>query len=138
MPTYPIEWKDYRLPTGREFSVAICGYSGKICHMYLGNDVLRRSFIRQLKVEGQNCTGAEHCLALKCPLNKTTKEHVAHMLDMHEDESLDAETAKMWETESAAEGLVKFVERLNQEMEEQAEKAKETEKETTDDSCAAD
>lgn len=135
MPTYSIDWKDYSLPTGREFSVAICGYSGRICHMYLGNDVLRRSFIRQVKVDGQRCTGAEHCLALSCPLNKTEKEHIIHMLDMHEDESLDEETAKMWGTDSAADGLVKFVEMLDKEIAEKAKEEEPEKPEPADDSC---
>ena len=112
MPKYPITWTDYRLPTGREFSVAICGNTDKICHMFLGKDAIRRSFIRQVDVEGQNCSAGQHCLALDCTLNKTPKEHLMHMLDMHEDEALDEETAKLWGTESTVDSLLKFVKQV--------------------------
>ena len=120
MPTYPIEWKDYRLPKGSGFSVAICGNTGKICNMFLGDDDLRRSFINQVKVEGQNCSSGEHCLSLDCPLNKTSRENLVHMLDMPDDEVLDEETARLWGTDSMVDGLVKFVEKLNREMTEEA------------------
>ena len=116
MPKYPITWLDYSLPTGRQFAIAVCGSSGMICHMFLGNDVLRRTFIRQVNIEGQNCSGGQHCLAFDCPLNHTTKEHISHMLDMHEDETLDAETAKIWGTESVADSLVKFVEAVSKQI----------------------
>jgi len=112
MPKYPITWNDYRLPTGRQFSVAICGNTGSICHMFLGQDFIRRSFIRELHVEGQHCSAGEHCLALDCKLNKTPKEHLMHMLDMYEDEALDEETAKLWGTESTIDSLLKFVKQV--------------------------
>jgi hypothetical protein len=112
MPKYSITWMDYRLPTGRQFSVANCEKTGKLCHMYLGQDVIRRSFITQITVEGENCSAGQHCLALDCTLNKTPKEHLMHMLDMHEDESLDEETAKLWGTESTVDSLVKFVKQV--------------------------
>jgi len=127
MPKYPITWVDYSLPTGRKFSVAVCGQSGRICHMFLGDDVLRRSFIRQVNVEGQNCSGGQHCLALDCPLNKTSKEHLVHMLDMHEDEVLDEETAKLWGTDSMAEGLVKFAEKMNESVPDELKKGTQAE-----------
>jgi hypothetical protein len=123
MPKYPITWVDYRLPnTDRQFSVAVCGKSGMVCHMFLGDDVLRRSFIRQVTVEGQSCSGGQHCLAMDCPLNQTPKEHLVHMLDMHEDEALDEETAKLWGTDSMAEGLVKFAEKMNESIPEELKK----------------
>ena len=112
MSNYPLTWMDYRLPTGREFSVAICGNTGRICHMFIGNDVIRRSFIRQVDVEEQNCSASQHCLALDCELNKTPKEHLSHMLDMHEDEVLDEETAKVWGTDSMIDSLIKFVKQV--------------------------
>jgi len=122
MPSYPITWLDYSLPTGRQFAIAVCGNSGKICHMFLEKDVVRRTFIRQVSVDGQNCSGAKHCLAFDCPLNHTEKEHIVHMLDMHEDEILDEETAKLWGTESVADGLVKFVEVVSKEIPEALKK----------------
>ena len=113
MQKYPLTWSDCNLPTGQKFAVAVCGSSGMICHMYMGSDVLRRSFIKQVKIDGQNCSGAQHCLAFGCPLNNTGKEHIVHMLDMHEDEVLDEDTAKIWGTESVADSLVKFVEAVS-------------------------
>ena len=113
MPRYPVTWSDCNLPTGQKFAVAVCGSSGMICHMYLGSDAIRRSFVKQVKVDEQNCSGARYCLALNCPLNNTVKEHLAHMLDMQEDEALDAETAKIWGTDSMVDSLVKFVEAVS-------------------------
>ena len=80
--------------------------------MFIGNDVIRRSFIRQVDVEGQNCSASQHCLALDCTLNKTPKEHLMHMLDMYEDEALDEETAKLWGTESTVDSMLKFVQQV--------------------------
>jgi hypothetical protein len=80
--------------------------------MFIGKDVIRRSFIRQVDIEGQNCSAGQHCLALECELNKTPKEHLMHMLDMHEDEALDEETAKIWGTESTIDSLMKFVKQV--------------------------
>jgi len=112
MPKYSITWNDYRLPTGRQFSVAICGNTGKICHMFLGQDFIRHSFIRELHIEEQHCSASQHCLALDCKLNKTPKEHLMHMLDMYEDETLDEETAKLWGTESTLDSMLKFVKQV--------------------------
>ena len=120
MPTYPIEWKGYRLPGGSEFTVAICGNTGRICKMYLGSSDLSRSYLRQVKVQGQDCISGEYCLDLDCPFNKTSRENLVRMLDMPDDEVLDEETAKLWGTDSMVDGLVKFVERLNREMTEEA------------------
>jgi len=38
------------------------------------------------------------------------------MLDMYEDETLDAKTSELWGTESTIEGLVKFAEKMNQSL----------------------
>jgi len=112
MPKFPITWNDYRLPTGRQFSVAICGNTGKICHMFLGQDFVRRSLIRELVVDEQNCSAGEHCLALDCTLNTTPKDHLMHMLDMYEDEALDEQTAKVWGSESTLDSMLKFVKQV--------------------------
>ncbi len=116
MPKYPVTWVDYRLPTGKEFAVAVCGYSRKIRHMYLGTDIIRRQFIRHVNVEGTHCNASQHCLDLDCPLNRTPREHLLHMLDMNEDETLDAKTSELWGTESTIEGLVKFAGKMNQSL----------------------
>lgn len=51
---------------------------------------------------------------VSCPLNKTEPGHVAHMLDMWDDEPLDEETAKAFGTRTAIEYLVKFAEQMNE------------------------
>ncbi len=127
MVEYLVTWVDYELPTGKKFSVAVCGYSGKIKHMYLGTDALRRTFIRQLTVEGAQCSSAQHCLALGCPLNNTPREHLAHMLDMHDDEPLDEKTSEIWGTESTVDSLVKFAEEMNQALPKELQKETKTE-----------
>jgi len=121
MPKYKTNWLDYRLPSGQDYAVAVCGYSGRIRHMTFGNDEVRRMFVVSETIE-KECNVAKHCLALDCPLNRTEREHILHMLDMHEDETLDAETSRQWGTESALEGLLKFVEKMNAAIPEELKK----------------
>jgi len=127
MTEYPVTWLDYELPTGRKFSVAVCGYSGKIKHMYLGTDTLRPMLIKQVNIEENNCSSAQHCLDLSCPLNKTPREHLIHMLDMNDDETLDEKTSELWGTESTVESLVKFAEEMNKALPKELNKETETE-----------
>jgi hypothetical protein len=117
MPSYVTTWKDYRLPTGQEFAMAVCGYNGKVRHMTIGNDPLRRMFVREVTVEGDFCSTAQHCLALDCPLNKTEQEHLSHMLDMRQDEPVDAETAKLWGRDTAVGCLVEMARRFSKSLE---------------------
>jgi hypothetical protein len=112
MPQYPTRWVDYRMPDGQEFSVAVCGYSGKIRHMYLGNDPVRRMFVGNVQIEADNCSAAAHCLALDCALNRAEMEHLLHMLDMNEDEMMDPETAQQWGTESTLHSFLKFTRKM--------------------------
>ncbi len=112
MPKYSTKWLDYRLPTGQEFAVAVCGYTGKVRHLYIGNDPVRRAFIQHVHVENEWCQTAEHCLALDCSLNRSEQEHLLHMLDMNEDEPLDAEAAEQWGTTSALECFLKFAKKM--------------------------
>jgi hypothetical protein len=113
MPKYATKWVDYRLPTGQDFAVAVCGYTGKVRHMYIGNDPVRRAFVHNVFVDDESCHTATHCLALDCPLNRSEPEHLLHMLDMNEDEPLDAEAAKEWGTESTLESFLKFAQKMN-------------------------
>ena len=114
MPKYATKWVDYRLPTGQEFAVAICGYGGKVRHMYIGNDPVRRMFAQHVYVEGEFCQTGDHCLALDCPLNRAEREHLLHMLDMNEDEALDPEAAAQWGTNSTLDSFVMFAKKMNE------------------------
>jgi len=114
MPKYLTNWIDYRLPTGQEFSVAICGYSGKVRHMYLGHDPIRRAFAQHVYVEEEQCQTAEHCLALDCPLNRAEPEHLLHMLDMTEDEPADDETAAQWGSPSTLHCFLGFARKISE------------------------
>lgn len=127
MPKYPTTWVDYRLPTGQEFSVAVCGYAGKVRHMFLGNDALRRMMIRHVYVESESCQVSEHCLALDCPLNCTEREHLLHMLDMNVDEVVDPETASQLGTESTLDALLVFAHKMNEFVPEELKKRQEPE-----------
>ena len=121
MPEYPTKWLDYRLPTGKEFAVAVCGYSGRIRHMTLGTDPIRRKLISQVNVDGENCSAGQHCLDLECQLNKTPYEHLAHMLDMPEDEPVDTEIGELWGKESTVECFLELIRRMNRELAQNAE-----------------
>jgi hypothetical protein len=123
MSKYSTNWVDYRLPTGQNFAVAICGYSGKVRHMYIGHDPVRRMFIHGVHVDGESCQTAEHCLALDCPLNRAQQEHLLHMLDMNEDEPLDPETAQQWGTESTLECFLKFANKIGEQLPEELKKS---------------
>ena len=119
MPSYSVTWVDYKLPPNYEFSVAVCGRTGRIRHMFIGKDDIRRILINQVDVDGQECNVAEHCLDVECPLNRTSGEHLAHMLDMSQDEELDEDTAKVWGTTSTAEAFVEFARRMNENLPEE-------------------
>lgn len=82
--------------------------------MYIGNDPVRRAFIHNVYVDENSCHTAAHCLALDCPLNRAEQEHLLHMLDMNEDEQLDAETAKQWGTESTLQSFLKLARQMNE------------------------
>ena len=125
MPKYSTNWLDYRLPTGQEFAVAVCGYTGKVCHMYLGNDDLRRMIVRHVILENGYCQTGEHCLAVDCALNRSTQEHLLHMLDMNEDEAMDPEAAEQWGTNSTLECFLKFAQKMNDLLPEEMKKPQE-------------
>ncbi len=116
MTRYDTKWMDYRLPTGQDFAMAVCGYNGKVRHMTIGADPLRRMFISYVEVEGQNCSTAQHCLALDCPLNHTEQEHLAHMLDMPVDEPMDEATARLWGKDTAVGCLVEMAHRFSESL----------------------
>jgi hypothetical protein len=122
MPKYSTKWVDYRLPTGQEFAIAVCGYAGKVRHMYIGNDPVRRAFIQHIHVEDGWCQTGEHCLALDCPLNHSEPEHLLHMLDMNEDEPLDSEAAEQWGTASTLECFLKFAQKMTELLPEEYKK----------------
>ena len=114
MPKYSTKWVDYRLPTGQEFSVAICGHAGKVRHMYIGDDPVRRAFVRHVYIEDDFCQIGDHCLALNCPLNRSEPEHLLHMLDMNEDEPADSETAEHWGTTSTLQCFLEFARQISE------------------------
>ena len=122
MPQYPTQWVDFRLPTGQEFAVAVCGYAGKVRHMYIGRDPVRRAFIHNIFVDEDQCHTAAHCLALDCPLNRSEREHLLHMLDMNEDEPLDPETARQWGTESTLDSFLKLAHQVSEQLPEEMKK----------------
>jgi hypothetical protein len=122
MPKYSTKWVDYRLPTGQEFAIAVCGYAGKVRHMYIGSDPVRRAFIQHVHVEDGWCQTGEHCLALDCPLNHSEPEHLLHMLDMNEDEPLDSEAAEQWGTASTLECFLKFAQKMTELLPEEFKK----------------
>ena len=79
----------------------------------MGEDHLRRMTVRNVEINGENCNAGEHCLALECPLNRTGPEHLAHMLDMEQDEQVDEETAKLWGRDTAVSCLVEMARRFS-------------------------
>jgi hypothetical protein len=119
MPKFSTKWVDYRLPTGQEFAVAVCGYAGKVRHMYIGNDPVRRAFVRHIYVEDDFCQTGEHCLALDCPLNRSEPEHLLHMLDMNEDEPVDQETAQQWGATSTLQCFIKLARNISESLPEE-------------------
>lgn len=116
MQKYLTNWIDYKLPTGQEFSVAVCGYSGKVRHMYLGNDPIRRMIAQYVYAEEGYCQIGDHCLALDCPLNRAEQEHLLHMLDMTEDEVMDHEAAEQWGTNSTLNGFILFARKITESL----------------------
>lgn len=113
MTLYDTDWKDYQLPTGQAFAMAVCGYSNLVRHMTIGEDLIRRMLIQGIEVDEKRCSAGGHCLALECSLNHTDPEHLAHMLDMAEDEPVDEETAKLWNKDTAVGCLVEMARRFS-------------------------
>ena len=116
MPRYKTTWLDYRLPGGQEFAVAVCGYSGLVRHMTIGNDLIRRGFVKFEEVKAGHCQNGAHCLALHCPLNHSESEHLAHMLDMRTDEPADDEISGIWGTDSTVQAMVRLAKRVGDEL----------------------
>jgi hypothetical protein len=90
--------------------------------MYIGNDPVRRMFIQHVHVETEWCQTAEHCLALDCPLNRSAEEHLLHMLDMNEDEPMDAEVAEQWGTTSTLDCFLKLARKITELLPEELKK----------------
>ncbi|MCL2150444.1 MAG: hypothetical protein FWH51_05940 [Dehalococcoidia bacterium] len=113
MTIYNVTWRDFQLPTGQAFAMAVCGYSKLVRHMTIGLDPIRRMFVKGIEINEEHCNTNEHCLALECHLNHTNPEHLAHMLDMEEDESVDEETARLWGQNTAVGCLVEMARRFS-------------------------
>ena len=114
MPRYPMNILDFRLQSGERFTVTACGYSGKVQHVMIGTDNTRYLRNRFVDITDSKCGSGGHCLALGCSFNHTEPAHQAHVLEMHKDEPLDAETAKACGTESTVEALVHFADKMHE------------------------
>jgi len=124
MPKYPTKWLDYRLAAGQDYSVAVCGYSGRVRQLYIGKDPLRRALVRHVQVENNWCEAGDHCMALECALNRAEPQKLLHLLDMNEDETLDAESAQQWGTTSMLESFLKFARKVTESLPEEFRKQK--------------
>jgi hypothetical protein len=135
MREVPTKWMDSSLPNGREFSIAICGESGRIRYMTLGKDNLFHKNMTYVLINdtpnGTRCEAGDICLDLACPLNRTSREKMANVFGMAQDETLDGDIANIWQTDSALDSFSKLIEQLNKaiQLEEQVKaQAKETKK----------
>lgn len=113
MAKYPLIVVEYQQKDGQPFTVTVCGYSGKVRHLVIGEDTTRYMRPTMVDVKGIKCEGSGHCLAFSCTLNKTETGHVAHMLDMWDDEPLDEETTRQYGIKTTVEYLIKFAEQMN-------------------------
>jgi hypothetical protein len=116
MSEYPITWIDTQLISGRQFSAATCGYEERICFFSLDGNRGKYSSVSEVKIEEQNCDISQNCLALDCSLNTTTRECIANMLGMQEDEEVFGETANLWGTDSMTEGLLRIIQQLEKDI----------------------
>jgi hypothetical protein len=66
MALYETTWKDFRLPTGQEFAMAMCGYSKLVRHMTMGNDPIRRYLSSRLPDELRRKHGIEDLANAYC------------------------------------------------------------------------
>ena len=135
MPKYATNWIDYRLPTGQEFSVAVCGYAGRVRHMYIGNDPVRRAFAQHVYVDAESCHTGTHCLAVDCPMNHSEPEHLLHMLDMNEDEPLDPEAAQQWGTSSTLQCFLSLARKITQSLPEELKHSQPPMEESCESGC---
>ncbi len=123
MAKYETVWIDSKLETGNEYTVGVCTYARKVRHLIIGKDPFKRMILKSVNIEGEACSSAGHCLALSCPLNRTPREHLGHLLDMPADEQLDEATAEVWGTESTIDGLMKFIDKVNESLPEDLNKS---------------
>lgn len=114
MAVYATTWKNYCLPTGHEFAIAVCDYSGRVRHMTIGRDPMRQNFVRSVTVSRKKCSSGNHCLALECPFNHTTHEHLMHMLDMYADEPADEASIKLWGKGTVVDCLVEMARQISE------------------------
>ncbi len=113
MTEYPTTWRQYRLPDGREFAIAVCGFSGRVRHLTIDHDIMRQSCIRYNMIDDGKCGSATHCLALECPLNHSEHEQLMHMLDMWTDEPADEESVKQLGEKTVVGCLVEMARRIS-------------------------
>jgi hypothetical protein len=108
---------DCTLPNGREFSIAVCGFSGRIRYLTLNKDDLFHHHMTSVLIwhrsDSDFCEAGECCLDISCKLNKTTPEKLASIFGMAGDEMLDAETAELWRSSSATESFLKLIAQIN-------------------------
>jgi hypothetical protein len=98
-------------------------------HLYLGKDPVRRLLVQHAYVEDDFCQTGDHCLALDCPLNRAEREHLLHMLDMNEDETMDPEAAEKWGTDSTLDGFILFARKMTESLPEDLKKPQDPMKE---------
>jgi hypothetical protein len=114
MTRFITTWLDYSLPTGQEFAVAVCGYTGKIQYLTIEEDKSIRELLTSVEVTDKRCEAGESCLVLSCRYNKTGPDQIAQMLKVSPCESLDTAAVEIWQTESTVDALVKFVDKMNE------------------------
>jgi hypothetical protein len=116
MTKYPIDWKDYCLPTGEKFAVAVCSYTGKVRHLLIEDDPMRNLYVQEVEIDYQSCSSGLHCISVDCQLNHSPKDHLMHMLGMYKDESVDEETAQIWGKNTSLEILIEMARRISESM----------------------
>jgi hypothetical protein len=116
MTTYLINWKDYCLPTGEKFAVAICGYTGKVRHLLIEYDPMRNMYVQEVEIDNKSCSSSSHCISVDCPLNHAPKDHLMHMLGMYKDEPVDEETAKIWGKNTSLDIMIEMARRISESL----------------------
>jgi hypothetical protein len=116
MVKYATTWKDYCLPQGEAFAVAVCSYNGRVRHMTIGRDPIREKYMTDVTIDGEKCSSEAHCLALECPLNHTEHEHLAHMLDIYIDEPADQALVNLWGKDTVVDCFVEMARKISESL----------------------
>ncbi len=116
MVQYPITWKEYCIGPDQKYTIALCGYSGKVRQLSTEAEPSQKMFLKHVSVGEGRCSSEDHCLAFDCQFNHTNQHHLPHMFDMWTDQPADVEMARAWGKDTVVGCLVEIAHKISEEI----------------------